>query len=192
VGGIKRLPDGSPDYKDDFFSKPAFLTVSGQLQVRPRPRPGAPGSQRCRGRSSSPAASVHTRHRASIAVCWCFISAPTNVHKPHLACSPLSTHRFGDAARSDPRPTPSHNPQPTLHDPPSTTHPPPPSTTPHDPQRPATTLQGEFYACSLSNIYTFGPTFRAEYSFTARHLAEFWMIEPEMAFCDLKVCAGLT
>ncbi|KAG2442354.1 hypothetical protein HXX76_002440 [Chlamydomonas incerta] len=76
VGGIKRLPDGTPDYKEDFFSKPAFLTVSGQLQ-------------------------------------------------------------------------------------------------------------GEFYACALSNIYTFGPTFRAEYSFTARHLAEFWMIEPEMAFCDL-------
>mmetsp|Transcript_36164 Transcript_36164/g.106823 ORF Transcript_36164/g.106823 Transcript_36164/m.106823 type:complete len:658 (-) Transcript_36164:132-2105(-) len=46
-------------------------------------------------------------------------------------------------------------------------------------------LQGEFYACALSNIYTFGPTFRAEYSFTARHLAEFWMIEPEMAFCDI-------
>lgn len=33
VGGIKRLPDGTPDYKEDFFSKPAFLTVSGQLQV---------------------------------------------------------------------------------------------------------------------------------------------------------------
>ncbi|KAG1674615.1 hypothetical protein FOA52_001864 [Chlamydomonas sp. UWO 241] len=47
-------------------------------------------------------------------------------------------------------------------------------------------LQGEFYACALSNIYTFGPTFRAEYSFTARHLAEFWMIEPEMAFCDIN------
>lgn len=46
--------------------------------------------------------------------------------------------------------------------------------------------QGENYACALSNIYTFGPTFRAEYSFTARHLAEFWMIEPEIAFCDLK------
>lgn len=46
-------------------------------------------------------------------------------------------------------------------------------------------LQGEYYACALSNIYTFGPTFRAEYSFTARHLAEFWMIEPEMAFCDI-------
>ncbi|GLC38631.1 hypothetical protein PLESTB_000454300 [Pleodorina starrii] len=77
VGGIKRLPDGTPDYKEDFFSKPAYLTVSGQLQ-------------------------------------------------------------------------------------------------------------GEFYASALSNIYTFGPTFRAEHSFTARHLAEFWMIEPEMAFCDLK------
>jgi len=47
-------------------------------------------------------------------------------------------------------------------------------------------LNGEQYACGLSNIYTFGPTFRAEYSFTARHLAEFWMIEPEMAFHDLQ------
>ncbi len=46
-------------------------------------------------------------------------------------------------------------------------------------------LNGETYACSLSDIYTFGPTFRAEYSFTSRHLAEFWMIEPEMAFADL-------
>ncbi len=46
--------------------------------------------------------------------------------------------------------------------------------------------QGEFYACALSNIYTFGPTFRAEMSFTTRHLAEFWMIEPEIAFCDLQ------
>jgi len=36
-------------------------------------------------------------------------------------------------------------------------------------------LNGEQYACGLSNIYTFGPTFRAEYSFTARHLAEFWL-----------------
>src|SRR5262249_28968707 len=43
-------------------------------------------------------------------------------------------------------------------------------------------LNGEIYACSLSDIYTFGPTFRAENSNTARHLAEFWMIEPEMAF----------
>lgn len=47
-------------------------------------------------------------------------------------------------------------------------------------------LNGEYYACALSNIYTFGPTFRAEYSFTARHLAEFWMIEPEIAFCDIN------
>jgi asparaginyl-tRNA synthetase len=46
-------------------------------------------------------------------------------------------------------------------------------------------LSGETYACALSNIYTFGPTFRAENSNTSRHLAEFWMIEPEMAFCDL-------
>lgn len=47
-------------------------------------------------------------------------------------------------------------------------------------------LNGEIYACALSDIYTFGPTFRAENSHTARHLAEFWMIEPEMAFADLK------
>jgi asparaginyl-tRNA synthetase len=47
-------------------------------------------------------------------------------------------------------------------------------------------LNGEAYACALSDIYTFGPTFRAENSNTARHLAEFWMIEPEMAFADLK------
>lgn len=47
-------------------------------------------------------------------------------------------------------------------------------------------LNGEAYACSLSDIYTFGPTFRAENSNTSRHLAEFWMIEPEMAFADLK------
>ena len=46
-------------------------------------------------------------------------------------------------------------------------------------------MQGEYYACALSNIYTFGPTFRAENSHTSRHLAEFWMIEPEIAFCDL-------
>ena len=38
----------------------------------------------------------------------------------------------------------------------------------------------------MSNIYTFGPTFRAELSHTSRHLAEFWMIEPEMAFCTLE------
>lgn len=47
-------------------------------------------------------------------------------------------------------------------------------------------LEGETYACALSNIYTFGPTFRAENSNTSRHAAEFWMVEPEMAFCDLS------
>jgi asparaginyl-tRNA synthetase len=47
-------------------------------------------------------------------------------------------------------------------------------------------LEGENYACALSQIYTFGPTFRAEYSHTTRHLAEFWMIEPEIAFADLQ------
>ncbi|MDC7238373.1 MAG: asparagine--tRNA ligase [Sphaerochaetaceae bacterium] len=48
-------------------------------------------------------------------------------------------------------------------------------------------LEGETYAMALKNIYTFGPTFRAENSNTKRHLAEFWMIEPEMAFCDLQL-----
>ena len=47
-------------------------------------------------------------------------------------------------------------------------------------------LEGELAAMAFSDIYTFGPTFRAENSNTARHLAEFWMIEPEMAFCDLN------
>lgn len=47
-------------------------------------------------------------------------------------------------------------------------------------------LEGELAAMALGNIYTFGPTFRAENSNTTRHLAEFWMIEPEMAFYDLK------
>jgi asparaginyl-tRNA synthetase len=47
-------------------------------------------------------------------------------------------------------------------------------------------LEGETFACALSNIYTFGPTFRAENSKTSRHAAEFWMIEPELAFCDLE------
>lgn len=47
-------------------------------------------------------------------------------------------------------------------------------------------LEGEIAACALSDVYTFGPTFRAENSNTTRHLAEFWMIEPEMAFADLK------
>jgi len=47
-------------------------------------------------------------------------------------------------------------------------------------------LQAEVYALSFRNVYTFGPTFRAENSNTSRHLAEFWMIEPEIAFCDLE------
>ena len=47
-------------------------------------------------------------------------------------------------------------------------------------------LEGEAFATALSNIYTFGPTFRAENSHTSRHASEFWMIEPEMAFCDLE------
>ena len=46
-------------------------------------------------------------------------------------------------------------------------------------------LNGEMYACALGDIYTFGPTFRAENSNTPRHAAEFWMIEPEMAFADI-------
>mmetsp|Transcript_39392 Transcript_39392/g.47771 ORF Transcript_39392/g.47771 Transcript_39392/m.47771 type:complete len:603 (-) Transcript_39392:137-1945(-) len=76
VGGIKRTPEGGIDYKEDFFGKKAFLTVSGQLQV-------------------------------------------------------------------------------------------------------------ETFACAMGNVYTFGPTFRAENSHTSRHLAEFWMIEPEIAFADI-------
>ena len=47
-------------------------------------------------------------------------------------------------------------------------------------------LEAECYACAMSDVYTFGPTFRAENSNTSRHLAEFWMIEPEMAFADLN------
>lgn len=46
-------------------------------------------------------------------------------------------------------------------------------------------LEAEIMATAFSNVYTFGPTFRAENSNTSRHLAEFWMVEPEMAFCDL-------
>ncbi|MBA2328215.1 MAG: asparagine--tRNA ligase, partial [Flavisolibacter sp.] len=52
-------------------------------------------------------------------------------------------------------------------------------------------LEGELGATAFGDIYTFGPTFRAENSNTARHLAEFWMIEPEMAFCDLEDNANL-
>ncbi|WVZ21855.1 hypothetical protein V8G54_000399 [Vigna mungo] len=47
-------------------------------------------------------------------------------------------------------------------------------------------LQVESYVCALSSVYTFGPTFRAENSHTSRHLAEFWMVEPEIAFAELK------
>src|SRR5882762_607135 len=47
-------------------------------------------------------------------------------------------------------------------------------------------LEAEAFALALSRVYTFGPTFRAENSNTSRHASEFWMIEPEMAFCDLK------
>src|SRR5262249_53597348 len=47
-------------------------------------------------------------------------------------------------------------------------------------------LEAEIFACSLGKVYTFGPTFRAENSSTPRHLAEFWMVEPEMAFLDLN------
>ena len=47
-------------------------------------------------------------------------------------------------------------------------------------------LEAESYISALTNVYTFGPTFRADNSHTARHLAEFWMVEPEMAFCDLE------
>jgi len=47
-------------------------------------------------------------------------------------------------------------------------------------------LEAEAFACALSKVYTFGPTFRAENSNTSRHASEFWMIEPEMAFCDLN------
>ncbi|MCB1106773.1 MAG: asparagine--tRNA ligase [Chlamydiia bacterium] len=52
-------------------------------------------------------------------------------------------------------------------------------------------LNGEAYATALTDIYTFGPTFRAENSHTSRHLAEFWMIEPELAFADLPMIANL-
>src|SRR5213595_3120992 len=47
-------------------------------------------------------------------------------------------------------------------------------------------LEAEAFACALTKVYTFGPTFRAENSNTSRHANEFWMIEPEIAFCDLQ------
>ena len=52
-------------------------------------------------------------------------------------------------------------------------------------------LEAEIFAVALADVYTFGPTFRAENSNTSRHLAEFWMVEPEVAFCDLDRLAGL-
>ena len=52
-------------------------------------------------------------------------------------------------------------------------------------------LQGELFATAFTDIYTFGPTFRAENSNTSRHASEFWMIEPEMAFCDLSANCSL-
>jgi asparaginyl-tRNA synthetase len=52
-------------------------------------------------------------------------------------------------------------------------------------------LEVETYCCALGDVYTFGPTFRAENSNTPRHLAEFWMVEPEVAFCDLTGAADL-
>jgi asparaginyl-tRNA synthetase len=55
-------------------------------------------------------------------------------------------------------------------------------------KQPTSTVSGqlnvETYCCALSRVYTFGPTFRAENSNTSRHLAEFWMMEPEMAFAN--------
>ena len=47
-------------------------------------------------------------------------------------------------------------------------------------------LSAEIFALFLGDVYTFGPTFRAENSNTSRHVAEFWMLEPEMPFCDLE------
>ena len=52
-------------------------------------------------------------------------------------------------------------------------------------------LEAEIFAVALADVYTFGPTFRAENSNTSRHLAEFWMVEPEVAFCDLDGLADL-
>jgi len=52
-------------------------------------------------------------------------------------------------------------------------------------------LEAEMFALSLGDVYTFGPTFRAENSNTRRHVAEFWMIEPEVSFCDLNGCMDL-
>src|SRR5919108_104774 len=65
----------------------------------------------------------------------------------------------------------------------------------HAPKETPVTVKGwlnvEAYCLALSRVYTFGPTFRAENSNTSRHLAEFWMIEPEIAFADLSDNADL-
>ncbi len=53
-------------------------------------------------------------------------------------------------------------------------------------------LEAEVFALAMSDVYTFGPTFRAENSNTSRHLAEFWMVEPEVAFCDLDGLAEMS
>ena len=53
-------------------------------------------------------------------------------------------------------------------------------------------LEAETYAMALGKVYTFGPTFRAENSNTSRHLAEFWMVEPEVAFNDLDANMDLS
>lgn len=53
-------------------------------------------------------------------------------------------------------------------------------------------MHAESYAEGFKKVYTFGPTFRAENSHTSRHLAEFWMMEPEVAFCDLKGIIEIT
>lgn len=140
-GGFKRTPEGEIDFREDFFSKGAFLTVSGQLQV------GGAG-QGGQGWRSGVGAVGEGRSRA------CAVVRGKGGVARRACLGPL-------------RWPPPHPP----------THPP----------TPGPLAQGEYYACALSNIYTFGPTFRAENSHTSRHLAEFWMIEPEIAFCDLQV-----
>jgi len=52
-------------------------------------------------------------------------------------------------------------------------------------------LEAEIYACCMSRVYVFGPAFRAERSHTTRHLAEFWMVEPEIAFIDSETNIGV-
>jgi len=118
-------------------------------------------------------------------------SRPLRTACTHSACHTAQLNTCGLKAENDPRIQPTVWCAASLAD---EQHPAPP--TPSRPQdffgRPSYLtvsgqLQGEYFASGLSNIYTFGPTFRAENSHTSRHLAEFWMIEPEMAFCDLQV-----